>query len=140
MIRVMLNLMMDPCSNAYSTLGAVALGWKGQYCNRTRGHLKICMTYMTWVVCLVIQKPAISKSASDKGIRSTSTIGVKKPRPSQSLSGPSLFEMLKKQSKELEQDLKKSTTSPITKKWASNTEAFSMFATKKSVIPFRRKL
>jgi len=98
------------------------------------------MTYLTWVVCLVIQKAGISKSVSDKGIRSTSTIGVKKQRPTQAPSGPSLFEMLKKQSKELEQDLKKNTTSAITKKWASNTEAFSMFATKKSVIPFRRKL
>jgi len=49
--------------------------------------------------------------------------------------------MLKKQSKELEEELKKNTTSAIAKKWGSNTDAFSMFAsTRKSVTPSRRKL
>jgi hypothetical protein len=82
------------------------------------------------VVCLATQNPVVAKSAPDKGVSSTSTVKGKKRSAPQSTSGPSLFEMLKKQSKEHDQDLNTST-SAISKKWSSNTEAFSIFATKK---------
>lgn len=91
------------------------------------------------MACLATQKSGVSKSVPDKGVSSTSTIGGKKRPTPQPTRGPSLFEMLKKQSKELEQDLKKNT-SAIAKKWSSNTEAFSMFAARKPVTPSRRKL
>lgn len=77
-----------------------------------------------------------ANNALAKGVSSTSTKD--KIRPAQTTSGPSLFQMLKQQSKELEQNGKESA-STIAKKWGSNTEAFSMFASKKSVNILGRK-
>lgn len=82
------------------------------------------------------QNTGNANNALAKGVSSTSTKD--KIRPAQTTSGPSLFQMLKQQSKELEQNGKESA-STIAKKWGSNTEAFSMFASKKSVNILGRK-
>ncbi|KAG0623987.1 hypothetical protein M758_3G215500 [Ceratodon purpureus] len=85
------------------------------------------------------KNPVVAKSASVKRVSSTSASGGKKRSTPQATTGPSLFEMLKKQSEEHDQG-QKTSTSTISKKWSSNSEAFSIFASKKSVTVSRRKL
>jgi hypothetical protein len=62
----------------------------------------------------------------------------KKTKPSTSSSGPSLFDLLRKQASEVEQAMLKPASAAAAKNWGNDAEAFSVFAPKSFTLSKRK--
>lgn len=97
-------------------------------------------------IWLLHQETELTKSlSSERETKSTKVPApaqpqpqAKKTKPSASSSGPSLFDLLRKQASEVEQALLKPASAAVAKNWGNDTEAFSVFAPKSFTLSKRK--